>query len=123
MLKKIVTFILVNFLWPILREILTDVLKQLLKAAISGIKALMRKWEKDEIDKTEDAAERVDIEKKYHARQADLDALEEKLVNASDKIVQDALVRSEPLRTELLSLNSTTLHKLEAPAADPNVAT
>ena len=123
MLKKIVSFILVHFLWPILRELLTDILKQLVKAMMNAVKGLMRKWEKEEIAKTEDPAEKAEIEKKYSNRQADIDALEEKLSTATGKIVEDALTQGEQLRTELLSMNSPTLQKLEGPKTDPSAAT
>lgn len=124
MFKKIVTFVLVNLVWPVLREILTDVLKQLLRATMSGVKSLMRKWKNEELAKTEDDAEKAEIEKRFADRQADLDALEEKLVNASAKIVQDAMAQGEVLRNDLLLANSQTLQKLESPlqiqAPQPN---
>jgi hypothetical protein len=123
MLKKIVAFILVNLLWPILRELLTDVLKHFIRAAMSAIQGLMKKWEKEEIARAEDPAEIADIEKKYSDRQSDMDALKEKLSTASEKIVEDALKQGENLRTELLSTNSSTLQKLEAPKEAPGGAT
>ena len=118
MLKKFASFILINIIWPLLREVLVVILRQLIKMIINAVQDLMRKWKKEEIDKSKSDEEKDDIERKYANRQDDMEALKEKLSTAADKIVENALVQGEQLRTELLSNSSPTFKSLESPKED-----
>ena len=115
MLKKIAVFILVNLLFPILREILTDLLKSLFKVAAEAFRSTMRKWERDETAKAESESERSKIQEKYASRQSDIDAVEEKLAGVAGSIVENALKEGENLRSQLLLEKEQELTRLESP--------
>ena len=102
MIKKAAKWIAKNILWPLLREILVESLKLLVKYAFDRLKQLLAKWQSEEEQNANSEAEKEAVRKKYESRSQDLDDMKEDIADKISDIVDNAMEKVESERDKLL---------------------
>jgi ribosomal protein L2 len=102
-MKRVLNWIFVHVLWPILKEVLKEVFIRVIKAAFVAIRELLEKWRKSEEAEAGTAQERDEIRKRYEQRAADVNAAEGNVLAKISEIVEDAMRSAESSRDRLLN--------------------
>jgi exonuclease VII large subunit len=102
MFKKAAKWIAKKILWPLLREVLVESLRQLARYAIDRVKQLIAKWKEDEIKEASSESEKEAVRKKYESRSQDLEDAKEDISSKIGDIVEQAMDRAESERDRLL---------------------
>ena len=101
MFKKLLTIIIKQVLWPLLKILFQQALQQLAQWLFDQFHGFLRKWRKQEEESASTEEEREFIRKKYERREADLDAVEQELPEKVREIVQAAFNEAD-MQTDLL---------------------
>lgn len=113
-MKKIAKWVVVSILWPILRELLVEFGKQLIKLMADGVKALLAKWFDADIKTASSEAERQALRLRYEERIKDIDDVAIRMTDNMDEVVRQALLESEAKRDSVLEAGAPPKQLIEA---------
>lgn len=102
-MKKLATWMLVEVLWPILREILVEMLKQAIRTGADAFKATMERRRTAEAAAAPSDEAREAVNERFRQRVADLDEAVDRILERTDTVVENALLKSQARRDNLLS--------------------
>ena len=101
-MKRFAKWLFVQILWPILRELLIELLRKLLAVVFETVRSLLRKWRERDEKHASSEAERDEIRRTYERREQDLDEARGRIFDQVPEIVESALRSSEEKRDRLL---------------------
>lgn len=101
-MKKIAIWVVINILWPILRELLVDILKQLVKLTSESFQALLTKWFNQDVDAASSESEKENLRRRHEERMKDINEVTIRMTEKVEHIVKDALLNAEANRDNLL---------------------
>ena len=101
-MKKFVTWIAKNILWPILQYVLVEFGKQFAKYLLDLFKQLLAKWMAKEEEEAKTPEEKESVRKKYNERINDIEELKENIDKHIDDVVEKALEKAKEDRDLLI---------------------
>lgn len=102
-MKKILTSVLVNILWPILKQVLADLCSTLVKTAGATYKDNLEKKRARDKDSATTPEQKAEVDRRYDERVKDADEMVEKMAESVSKVVDQALKNAEGKRDFLIS--------------------
>lgn len=117
-MNRIAVWLVRQLLWPVLSEVLSNLLTLALREAFAFMRIRIARWRTQQEEGATSDAEFAAIRRAYDERAADLDDAEAHLVRSVQRIVNEALVRAESERDRLLSAGPP-VRALEAGDAQP----
>ena len=103
MIKKLLTIIIKHVLWPLLKVLLEESLRQLTQWIFEKIREFFRRWRKEEEEAASSKEAREAIRKKYDRREADLATLEQEVPDKVREIVRNAFKEADKQTDALIS--------------------
>jgi hypothetical protein len=101
-MKKFGKWLVVNILWPILKELFVEFGKQLIKLAGEGFKVLLAKWLAQDIEAASSETEAQALRIRYSGRIRDIDEMTTHMTEKVEDVVRTALQESEATRDAVL---------------------
>src|SRR5690606_35904599 len=94
-MKKLAKWIFSQILIPILKDLLQEVFKTILKFILDLFVQMMSKWKTEEEKMAQTEDEKEFIRKKWNDRINDIDGIKSTMDEKVDKIIEDAIKNTE----------------------------
>ena len=118
-MKKIAFWIVVNIIWPVLRDVIVETLKLIIKFIFDKILQFTVKWEERTAEQAETKAEETIIRENYRDMRKELENLRGDISSNISAIVEDALREVESKRDRLLEHTEEKIKLLEVKTESP----
>jgi hypothetical protein len=113
-MKKIVKWIFVVLILPLLRDLLKDILISSFKNLLDLLKQKMSKWKTEEENNASNSEEKEIITNKWNKRMEDVENIKNTMDQSIEKIVEAELKKSEK-KVENIQIESGKVKKISNP--------
>jgi hypothetical protein len=113
-MKKIVKWIFVVLILPLLRDLLKDILISSFKNLLDLLKQKMSKWKTEEENNASNSEEKEIITNKWNKRMEDVENMKNTMDQSIEKIVEEELKKSEK-KVENIQIESGKVKKISNP--------
>lgn len=113
-MKKIVKWIFVVLILPLLKDLLKDILKSSFNYFLDLLKQKMSKWKTEEENNASNSEEKETITNKWNKRMEDFENMKNTMDQSIEKIVEEELKKSEQ-KVENIQIESGKVKKISNP--------